>query len=370
MARVASFENSSVTRRKILADEEGGESDEEGVIMDTMFVPPINLEEDTYGMTVCSLARDTYFIARHESGHQHARPCARWLRLSTTFGLCLATIGVQVALLYYVKVFVCAKAVTDIRGVYSKYELLMYGEANCFKTEHGSYRGDLKKYNPSLDDMQAKFHHLGEEFKEEVCHIPLSQPCFFGVVLLIWSSACWLEVRKACNLLTNVLMLPRVSTMADALGEGDDSKSRVDANIEGLTLLVKVFFAVVSAIRICVTLYLLWVGCRLLLATNDFAELILNAVALEFILLLKEGFYHAFVPTRNKLDIQVTTIAPQPKHIHPELAAFTGAFGSFFLLVAWVVLYVLYLQEVLPGYQWDLREVCTTFVLESTGGKV
>merc|ERR1719183_2889565 len=116
--------------------------------------------------------------------------------------------------------------------------------------------------------------------------------------------------------------------------------------------------------RLGVTLYLLWVGCRWLLATNAFADLILNAVALEFILLIKETLYTSLMPTRSHLDLTVTKIVPYPDHI---TSAWYNFVNSLFLLVislAWVICYMKYWQQVLPGYQWDVHDVCVEFVKE------
>merc|ERR1719163_1784339 len=65
--------------------------------------------------------------------------------------------------------------------------------------------------------------------------------------------------------------------------------------------------------RVGIALYLLWIGCRWLLATNNFSDIILNAVALEFVLLFKDAIYLALVPTRNRIDLENTKIeAPPP----------------------------------------------------------
>lgn len=117
-----------------------------------------------------------------------------------------------------------------------------------------------------------------------------------------------------------------------------------------------------SVARAGITFFLLYVGCRWLLATNCFSDLILNAVALEFILLLKEAFYVALVPLRNKLDLGITTIEPYQKQIQPALSAFVGSITLLLVAIAWVFLYMRFFQQVLPVYNWDVREPCVNFI--------
>merc|ERR1719262_1056172 len=78
--------------------------------------------------------------------------------------------------------------------------------------------------------------------------------------------------------------------------------------------------------RCIIAAILLWLGCRWLTATNDFNDLLLNAVALEFILLLKELLYHTLVPNRNKHDLSKTKISIEHEAGPPNPCDFLGAF--------------------------------------------
>merc|ERR1711862_456298 len=79
----------------------------------------------------------------------------------------------------------------------------------------------------------------------------------------------------------------------------------------GLTVKIKVFFCLFMFVpRWAITSYLLWLGCRWLTATNDFADLILNAVALEFIMALKEFIYLALAPVMNMRECENTRMMP------------------------------------------------------------
>jgi len=330
---------------------------------DHALLPPVDLDEDTFGMSVCSITRDSYFLA--EQGFSGNRV----LRLATSLFLVCLTIIVQIWLLHQVKAFVCARAVHDIRIDYDKFELAIYGVENCTTTVNGKHRG-MPDRVPPLDVMQARLATLASGEQDNVCRIPLSQPYFFGLILTIWTLTCVFELRKAFHLQQTILMLPRIDSMAYAIKDDDDDSDDLGKVISGMTLFLKVALTLLTFVpRVGVCLYLLYVGCRWLLATNNFGDLILNAVALEFILCLKETIYNALMPYRNQFDLGVTKIMPYPKHLHSSSWNFTSTVGLLLVSVAWVVVYMgsphhTGLQQVLPGYNWDVHTVCEQFIKE------
>merc|ERR1719409_1588883 len=155
--------------------------------------------------------------------------------------------------------------------------------------------------------------------QDDICRIPLSQPHFFGLILLIWTMTILFELRKAFSLQLTIMMLPHVPTMAKALGADDDDSDDLGSVIRGMTFFHKFALGVLTFLpRVGIAGYLLWVGCRWLLATNNFGDLILNAVALEFILCIKEGLYATLMPFRNKKDLECTKIVPYPKQVEAD----------------------------------------------------
>merc|ERR1712025_1078650 len=94
--------------------------------------------------------------------------------------------------------------------------------------------------------MKAKLETVSDDLKESVCHFPLSQPYFFVVVLIIWSTECWKEIRTAFLLLKNLMCLETIGTMRDALPEDVDLTSCQSMDVTGLTVLLKVLFALIS----------------------------------------------------------------------------------------------------------------------------
>merc|ERR1719343_1737994 len=98
--------------------------------------------------------------------------------------------------------------------------------------------------------------------------------------------------------------------MKDSLQDYDDAATEGDDYlIDALTVYMKgVIVFLVLLPRLLITLVLTWLGCRWLLATTNFADLILNAVALEFILLMKDALYGTLMTRKNKADVTTTKI--------------------------------------------------------------
>lgn len=334
--------------------------------------PNTPLDGDTFGLSVCSLVRDFYVIQKRKDSR--GSPITQYSRLASSIGLLVSCLVIQVFLLGQVKKFVSAKAVHDVRLAYDVFEHKMYGgHTTVIKTiPFVERRGIGGPRGPYFN--VSNFELLGEDEKANACRIPLSQPLFFWIVLFIWTLTCVKELRTTRDLFHSlVLNAETAQTMLESL-EDEDENQPGGFVIARLTWGVKTLFTCFVIIpRFIITCYLIWIGCRWLLATNNFADLILNSMALEFILALKETLYLALVSKRSMIDLENTHILPFPK-VEPEsLTVFVGTLGWAFLAAGWVLAYQGFhiggfqmngVQQVLIDYQWDVHNVCTDWIAE------
>merc|ERR1719215_1521015 len=133
-----------------------------------------------------------------------------------------------------------------------------------------------------------------------------------------------------------------------------------------VTTCTKVFMVVVVQIPVlAMNMFLLWIGCRWLVATLGFGEVLLNAVALEFVLNLHEIFYRAIVPYTMQTSL-ASILLPQGSRRteKPNWGNMISAFGLFIVAIVWVALYIRY-QQVLPDYNWDIAPACNVFMAEA-----
>eukprot|EP00928_Gymnodinium_smaydae_P037991 TRINITY_DN26300_c0_g1_i1.p1 TRINITY_DN26300_c0_g1~~TRINITY_DN26300_c0_g1_i1.p1 ORF type:complete len:522 (-),score=100.46 TRINITY_DN26300_c0_g1_i1:113-1678(-) len=318
------------------------------------------LEEDLYGIAIASLVRDTKVISQNTPTKM-----LRISRVLSTILLVCFCVTLQIFLLQQLKFLVSAVSVTEIRALYSKYEVIMYGNNtdNLFKTPNGFWRGIPKHFNASL------FELVSEEDKEQVCRIPLSQPTFLMCLLLIWAFTVTADVRGCCELAFKLVWTtPTVASMEESTEDREEEQDGV--TVVGLTKTLKASMVLLIFLpRVAVDLFLLYLGCRWLTATPSFEDLLLNAVALEFILILQEIMVRVLVSQRNRYEASVTYVLPVAKERPFSPKVITGTFAWGVVAIIFVLLYMYKLQQVLPMYNWDVRAVCMSYLEELASGK-
>jgi hypothetical protein len=322
---------------------------------DTMYRSHKPIGDDTYSFAVAALIRDAQQIAAG------CDPRLRSARMLAATGLLFFTVFAQLFLMHQVQKFVTTKWVFNIRSDYSLYEQHMYGQTGL--TVNGNHRGIEGYFLP------GNFATLDLGLKERVCNIPFSQISFFGVVLLIWTLTCIGQLRTTIAFFRAlVLNTKAIQNMKDSLVDLDPQLADTVEHVwvvDGLTHWVRAAIVVFVIIpRLFITLTLLWLGCRFLAATNDFGEMVLNAIALEFILALKDLLYATIVPDRNKREVQKIEMRPSERVDHAHYWSYLGTFSWGIVAVVWIVYYIYFLQAVLPQYRWDVRELCIPFLAE------
>jgi hypothetical protein len=325
-----------------------------------------SLEEDTYSLAICVLVRDLRSISLGDKSNQGLK----YSRIVFGLALVLTTVGIQIAIVACTKIFVTPLQVADIRDAYDTFEQKMYG-SHTYLNENGKARGMAGYFN------QSAFDTLTDDEKTNACNIPFSQLNWFMLVLLIWTITCMASLKKCFEtFMALIVFAPTKSDMKDCLTFWEDAiqsdepaqkkqeKTNEDRGINvqvitGVTLPVKVLLTfVVFLPEFLTTSYILWLGSRWLAATNDFGNIVSNAVALEFTLQLKCLLFYALASERNKRDLERTGIAPP---WGKEAAGYGVYFNTLYwalLSAAWVYLYIFHFQRVLLDYKWDVHQVC------------
>jgi hypothetical protein len=358
---------------------------------------PEPLEASTYTLAFVTIIRDVYNLSHTDSGDPK-RPL-RVFKIIFAVALALCTSLIQIVLIYCTKHFVTPIQVESIQGIYQQYEEHMY--------LGGTYHKEL-------------FDSLTDYEKHSVCQIPLSQPAFFAVLLLVWTVTCLGKIKQCSETFLHVcLTTPTSASMAESLAihcemapedkpqaepvsegspEGDkaeDQESQTSSQraqdevlakarsqckpcmeatddelneddtrcvVLGIPLWLKFFITMLIVPWLSTNLYALWLGCRWLDATADFSGLIGNCVALEFILHIEEMLFYSWVTDHHKREMDSILFIPQ--RIRERLGWFVVFNGVSWALIAlcWVYAYMWYFQSVLPSYRWDVADVCGPYL--------
>lgn len=312
---------------------------------------PDQPEEDIYGMAAASLVIDTRRILL-TTGQEE---CKHAFRLALSLMIVLFTCGLQIYFTYMTKYIVTPKAVAEIRLAYHEYEEYMY-DNHTHLTVNGHDRGNQGFFNAS------KFETLNSKVQKKVCNFSLTQPVFLFFVLLVWTLTCLRYARKSMQFLFRFLIVPTVHSMSGPdVVRSEDPDEKGPKTVLGLTCWIKVFFALCIQLPcLCMNFVLLWIGSRWLVATMSFEDVLLNALALEFVLNLHELLYSAIVPHSMKQALSYVLI---PHRVRKEAPSWCNMFGTFSVLIisaAWSYLYIYYFQCVLVDYRWDIVEQCKT----------
>jgi len=266
---------------------------------------------------------------------------------------------VQLYVLFTVKTFVTSPAVRSIRMVYDEYQKTMYHghvQDSGFGFALGIGGPTGKYFDPS------QFDTLSGDMKGSVCLIPFSQPGYLSVILLVWMLSVIGELRQCATLGQWLYDIPNVDGLEDMVDErGPDTHIVV-----GLPRMMKTGITCIVLIPRSLTAILLaWLGCRWLTATMDFTEVLINCIALEFVIKLNGLIYTQLVSDRSKRDNRNLKMDMEHNHgARPSAFAFVGTAAWAFGAIAWIYVYINFLQLVLPGYQWDVRGPCTPWVKE------
>merc|ERR1719162_2714010 len=149
----------------------------------------------------------------------------------------------------------------------------------------------------------------------EICTCSLAQPVFMFAILLVWTVTCLAYMRQTVSFTYRLVMLGTTRSMKDdavlASVRHKNGKKTGKHEVVAVTICVKVMLVCMVQLPVlAMNMFLLWIGCRWLVATLGFGEILLNAVALEFVLNLHEIFYRAIVPYTMQISL-ASILLPQ-----------------------------------------------------------
>jgi len=306
-----------------------------------------DLPESIYGAAMMATLRSSQ--TKHAASAVHG--------VTSLVFICLVfNILMQFYVLYCTKLYVCTPAVNAVRALYAKF------------------------HREVFEDGVLSMELFGEfEDVEALCQIPLSQPLFFLSILVVWTCTCWVDLSESVQYLQLWFMLDRPEKGQKTKVETtDDTVVATSASLQTKATVI----CCVLLPKIGIACYLWLLGARWLVATTSFQDLMLNAVALSFITGLDELIYSAVFPEDIKALVQMYKIArpggtpalasPSKagvgsddaymllarKHNRQTLKRIVCMILTMLSLVALPVVYLRYLQQVLPGYKWDVHGPC------------
>ncbi|CAE8715335.1 unnamed protein product [Polarella glacialis] len=328
---------------------------------------------DIYGAAVSSCIRDIQVLMRGD--HENATSIRAARVVASICGVWLH-LGLQSYVSYMVAWTSSSVMVREFREQYNSFELHMYtsGSTDVPATVVGmdhALRGIDKYWHPE------NFLVLTEEARASMCQMPFAHDFFFLVIILIWTLSIVVDLRKCLQMFhAFVVTMPRAPSLIDSCELERQRRDDPTVAIVGVPLAMKVFLtAAVFIPRAAIDCWILWLGCLWLAATSSLGDLVMNTVALEFVVLLNSLVLFALVPKHGLDGLERTKVLVASSRHSSAGQALISTLAWAVFCFCWCTSFVYYLQSVLPDYKWDVQDVCNVWesamtAQEATGSTI
>mmetsp|Transcript_41124 Transcript_41124/g.95259 ORF Transcript_41124/g.95259 Transcript_41124/m.95259 type:complete len:396 (+) Transcript_41124:139-1326(+) len=334
-------------RQHLLSPLADGEEGEEAV-------EEFDIPEDAYGAATLAIVRD-FQEAALGSG-----VCLNMMTGLSSLMLNVVNLTLQFMITVFLHLYVVSPKVNMVQTLYRDYHAEVFDQ-------HGQFqRVKWKKFDRQL----------------EICQIAVTNEGFYITSLFLWWTSMMKELRTTWRLFVNISSVPGCARGPDMLkvshSDGDTFGDAVEVkaaqvHIVALTAYVRwclYLFVVLPKLIIC--LALLWLGSQWLSATNQFEDLIMNAVAMTFVTHIDEMLYDVLLPGKYREEVAaINFVIPAargtPREVrNREIARGFMRSGVYLgIIIVGIVSYSQLLQDVLPHDVADLRENCAKFMRDA-----
>jgi len=292
---------------------------------------------DIWGVAIMTLTRD---VGELLNGHDF---CAHLTRFIYAM-ICVAlNLTLQLSILVWVNKYVVGESVWTIQGNYAK-----------FRKDVFDHQGQFKE--------QAWVDWDGP--RDDLCGAVLTKTVFLGAILFLWIGRMLGEFKSIVRLSQDLYAIPRAPSGA-AHQHSILERSGHHAIIALTTGMRITLFCMVIFPKFVINITLALIGLQWLTATENFADLILSALALEFVIGIDEQILEYFLPKRCADNLQATKFAivavinnDKDAVMQRMVKDYNRNIFYFLLAVAMTIVYVLYVQQVLPFYEGDIVQHC------------
>eukprot|EP00931_Biecheleriopsis_adriatica_P004162 TRINITY_DN105875_c0_g1_i1.p1 TRINITY_DN105875_c0_g1~~TRINITY_DN105875_c0_g1_i1.p1 ORF type:complete len:431 (-),score=83.79 TRINITY_DN105875_c0_g1_i1:179-1429(-) len=241
---------------------------------------------------------------------------------------------------------------------------------------------EYKAYHDQVFSSSGKFSQ--DQFLDFVessglCGFGLSNKPFLFAILFLWVAHCTNELKVNFRRFRLFNKLPKLPASI----ETQDMVHEMDNGMEGvwneelwliccITPLYKAFIVLAIFVpKALVAVGLAWCGSVWLAASEEFGDLILNSLALSFVMQIDEMLFDCFMPERLRDNLRKTKIANQEEALTSEelqrkdkadmFEAYSRSWGFLLFTILFVMCFLMF-QPVLPGFADDIYSHCTSIL--------
>jgi hypothetical protein len=311
----------------------------------------IGIPDDIYGATMYSIIFDFYEMFGATGNSDELHISMNIMRVLFVTCVLATNYLLQGGMLYWIYTYVVLPSVHGVQKIYQEYHADVFDESG--------------KYN------KEKWGGWEPEKQDELCSIAFSSYWFMFAILALWTYTMLIEVRKTERLMRDIKSVEDCTDLHDMIDQSSGS-DRIVKLTKGIDWIL---FLVIIMPKMIIGLGLLLIGCVWLMATDSFADLILNAVALEFVVNIDNLLFEAAMPASIVLKMEETKFwvkkskMSTQEHHNKVAAGYYRSMFYFFGVWALVFLMMKYGQNipyagVFPGYAGDA--FCPTWQAENS----
>jgi len=267
----------------------------------------IALDQDVYGAGVYTIIHDSQVIMSKEHFFEHG--CGGGavddgFRVGFTICGLIINFVLQIQLLWFTCEFAVMPSVSRLQLIYQEYH------SKCFEPS-GNF--NVTKWN--MWDGQ-----------EQLCNMVFANSPFLYVMIVLWWMTMIAEIRECERLFRTIHHLRSTTSMKDVFRVVDGEE-----RIERLMCPVRyTLYCVIWLPRLFISCALLVLGTMWLAATHSVQDLILNAIALEFVVEVDKTLFDAMFPATLARHIENAKLS----HLKVDLTPLYGYVRS----VVWMCL--------------------------------
>merc|ERR1719329_347598 len=301
-----------------------------------------DIPTDAYGAAILAIVRDFQMVLL-------GRDAAFFLLQSVvSMGLIVVNLILQLGMVYFIKTTIVGRKIFEVQREYARFHEAVFDSQGILQAD------------------------LWDEFpdKSRLCEVGPSNHLFYYVTLFIWIMNMLKELRKCFLLVADIHSVPLCQDQRDMLEEelGDPGEAS-EISIVALTRPVKLaMYILVCFPKTFICLVLMKEGMEWLTATTKFEDLVMNAVAMGFVLNIDELLYQVILPEEKKTEVEDIDFklpaqncsAEEEKRRDKAVMRNDYRDSSFYVIFAVLFVYVYshFLQNVLPASIDDVRKVC------------
>jgi hypothetical protein len=315
---------------------------------------------DTWGICMLTVVKDLADIAAFQADR------VQLVRCTFNLGAIVMNLVLQIYLISSVKRFVVSPDLHNLQVHYKTFH------EQVFDTD-GNF-------------LPAKWADF--PYKEQLCDSAMSTVDFTGCVMFLWSARMLYEIRLTIRLerqIRGLQRLPPNMSIADMCQEHDNEEGEEICDIIYVNCFTRIMLYVLVVIpKYYIAILLVYRGINWLSTSESLGDLIMNALALEFIIDIDELIYESVFPRTAMKVLENTRFGLIKRQVLNKdreiLIDFARSIGYVIVMVSICASYLLVWQgfsfealdlvAVLPGYAWDIKRHCSAATLNEDTSKI